>query len=180
MKALLDDQRTSYRSFWATNAIRVEAGSQSLAADLTAQPEVEALYPTFTYQLEEPKKGTNLHTPDAVEWGVANINADDVWSEFGDRGEGIVVANIDSGVQYDHPALVSQYRGNNGDGTFTHDYNWFDASGTCGGAPCDNDGHGTHTMGTMVGDDGAANQVGVAPGAKWIAANGCCPSDEPP
>ena len=44
-------------------------------------------------------------------------------------------------------------------------------------APCDTNGHGTHTMGTMVGDDGAANQIGVAPGAKWIAANGCCPSD---
>ena len=29
----------------------------------------------------------------------------------------------------------------------------------------------------MVGDDGAANQIGVAPGAKWISANGCCPSD---
>ena len=43
--------------------------------------------------------------------------------------------------------------------------------------PCDTNGHGTHTMGTMVGDDGAANQIGVAPGAKWIAANGCCPSD---
>jgi subtilisin family serine protease/N-acetylneuraminic acid mutarotase len=178
VRALLDEQGTAYRSFWAANAIRVQAGSQALAADLTAQPEVEALYPTFTYKLEKPKKGTDVHKPNAVEWGVANINADDVWSEFGDTGEDIVVGSIDSGVQYDHPALVDQYRGNNGDGTFTHDYNWFDASGTCGGAPCDNDGHGTHTMGTMVGDDGAANQIGVAPGATWITANGCCPSDE--
>ncbi|MBP7184180.1 MAG: S8 family peptidase [Saprospiraceae bacterium] len=36
-------------------------------------------------------------------------------------------------------------------------------------APCDDNSHGTHTMGTMVGDDGAGNQIGVAPGAKWIA-----------
>ncbi|MFC6341760.1 S8 family serine peptidase, partial [Nocardioides hankookensis] len=178
VRALLDDEGSSYQSFWATNAIRVQAGSQALAEDLTAQPEVQALYPTFDYRLEQPKKGTAVHGPDAVEWGVANINADDVWSEFGDTGEDIVVGSIDSGVQYDHPALVNQYRGNNGDGTFTHDYNWFDASGTCGDAPCDNDGHGTHTMGTMVGDDGAANEVGVAPGARWITANGCCPSDE--
>ncbi len=178
VRALLDEEGTSYKSFWAANAIRVQAGSQALAADLTAQPEVQALYPTFTYKLEEPAKGTDIHAADAVEWGVANINADDVWSEYGDTGEDIVVGSIDSGVQYDHPALVNQYRGNNGDGTFTHDYNWFDASGSCGGAPCDNDGHGTHTMGTMVGDDGAANKVGVAPGAKWITANGCCPSDE--
>ena len=108
---------------------------------------------------------------------MANINADDVWNEFGVTGEGITVANIDTGVQYDHPALVGKYRGNNGDGTFDHNYNWFNAAGSCSTAPCDTNGHGTHTMGTMLGDDGAANQIGVAPGAKWIAANGCCPSD---
>ena len=37
----------------------------------------------------------------------------------------------------------NQYRGNNGDGTFDHDYNWFDAAGTCADAPCDTNGHGT-------------------------------------
>ncbi|UMG92873.1 S8 family serine peptidase [Nocardioides sp. TF02-7] len=112
-----------------------------------------------------------------VEWGVANINADDVWDQYGVRGEGIVVANIDTGVQFDHPALVEQYRGTRRDGSFDHDYNWFDASGACGPAPCDGNGHGTHTMGTMAGSDGADNQIGVAPGVTWIAANGCCPSD---
>ena len=51
-------------------------------------------------------------------------------TQFGVTGEGITVASIDTGVQYDHPALVDQYRGNNGDGTFNHNYNWFDAAGT--------------------------------------------------
>ncbi|MDF1604202.1 S8 family serine peptidase [Nocardioides sp. YIM 152315] len=178
IKALLDGEGTSYHAFWATNAIRVQGGSQQLAEELTTHAEVEALYPTFSYKLPQPKKGENVHSPNAVEWGVANINADDVWSEFGDTGEGIVVGSIDSGTQFDHPALVNQYRGNNGDGTFDHNYNWFDAAGSCGDAPCDNDGHGTHTMGTMVGSDGGANQIGVAPGATWITANGCCPSDQ--
>src|SRR5690606_31839331 len=53
---------------------------------------------------------------------------------------------------------------------------WSDPSNVCGfpsTEPCDNNGHGTHTMGTMVGDDGGDNQLGVAPGAKWIAAKGC-------
>jgi hypothetical protein len=90
------------------------------------------------------------------------------------RGDGIVVANIDTGVQFDHPALVGQYRGNLGGGTFDHNYNWFDPSHVCAlPQPCDNNNHGTHTMGTMVGDDGGANQIGVAPHAKWIAAKGC-------
>jgi N-acetylneuraminic acid mutarotase len=177
VRELLDSEDVTYRSFWATNAIRVEAGSTSLAEDVAAQRDVKGLYPTFDYRLEEPTKGKNVRTPDAVEWGVANINADDVWSEYGVTGETIVVGNIDTGVQFDHPALVDQYRGNNDDGTFSHDYNWFDAAGSCPDAPCDTNGHGTHTMGTMAGDDGADNQVGVAPGVEWIAANGCCPSD---
>lgn len=96
-----------------------------------------------------------------------------MWKTLCVRGEGVVVANIDTGVDYRHPALVGQYRGNLG-GTFDHDYNWFDPSAVCpGDAPCDNNSHGTHTMGTMVGDDGDGNRIGVAPGATWIAAKGC-------
>jgi hypothetical protein len=75
------------------------------------------------------------------------------------------VASIDTGVQFDHPALAAQYRGKNPDGTVDHNYNWFDPAGVCPtDAPCDNNGHGTHTMGIMVGDDGGNNVIGVAPG----------------
>jgi subtilisin family serine protease len=116
----------------------------------------------------------------AIEWGILNINADDVWNTYNDRGEGIVVANIDTGVQYNHPALRRQYRGLQSAGGPTvrpnHNYNWWDPSHIChpeGFQACDNNGHGTHTMGTMVGDDGGSNQIGVAPRATWIAAKGC-------
>jgi subtilisin family serine protease len=166
-----------YQPFWATNAIFVEDGPAELAVRIAGRPEVAGLYAPVRYDLVEPAPGQAQATVDAIEWGIANINADDVWSEFGVHGEGITVANIDTGVQYDHPALVGQYRGNNGEGRFDHSYNWFDASGICGGAPCDFNGHGTHTMGTMVGDDGSGNQIGVASGANWISANGCCASD---
>ena len=95
-----------------------------------------------------------------------------------DRSSTRVVANIDTGTQFNHPALVGQYRGNTGGGTFDHNYSWFDPSDVCGSpslVPCDNNGHGTHTMGTMVGDDGnpGPNQIGVAPHARFIAAKGC-------
>jgi hypothetical protein len=95
---------------------------------------------------------------------------------FGDRGAGAVVANIDTGVQFDSPSAGEPVpRATLGGGSFNHNYNWFDPSYICSGTgatPCDNNSHGTHTMGTMVGLDGA-NKIGVAPKAKWIAAKGC-------
>jgi subtilisin family serine protease len=97
---------------------------------------------------------------------------------YNDRGEGITVANIDTGVRWQHPALIRQYRGQCAFQCLTvnHNYNWFDPSRVCsadGKTPCDNNGHGTHTMGTMAGDDRGSNQIGVAPRAFWIAAKGC-------
>jgi subtilisin family serine protease len=98
-----------------------------------------------------------------------------VWG-LGVRGEGIVVANIDMGVQYDHRALYRQYRGYLSSDNYDHNYNWFDPyhQGSKGGRiPEDVNGHGTHTMGIMVGEDQAKqNQIGMAPGAKWIACDG--------
>ncbi len=126
----------------------------------------------------EPDEPIELHTAvtrqaggdGRIEWNVEKIRADDVWSGYGTKGEGIVVASIDTGVQWDHPALVGSYQGG---AAGNHAYNWYNPEGGCpSAAPCDVNGHGTHTMGTMVGDDGV-NQVGVAPGVKWIAAKAC-------
>ncbi|MFI0793442.1 S8 family serine peptidase [Micromonospora rubida] len=176
VRAELDGSGAKYQSFWATNAIKVSSGSLAMAQNFAEHAEVEGVYASTVYEVPKVTKEADAKAANALEWGIANINADDVWSEYGVTGEGITVANIDTGVQFDHPALVGAYRGNNGDGTFDHNYNWFDAAGECATAPCDGDGHGTHTMGTMAGAAGA-NQIGVAPGVKWIAANGCCPSD---
>lgn len=174
VKADLDTRKVSYQSFWAANAIRVTGGTTELAQSLAGRGEVRSISATHTYALPTPTPAADEAKVNAVEWGIAAINADDAWSTFGARGEGIVVANIDTGTQFDHPALVNKYRGNLGGGSFDHNHNWFDPSNVCpGDVPCDNNGHGTHTMGTMVGDDGGANQVGVAPGAKFIAAKGC-------
>jgi subtilisin family serine protease len=87
---------------------------------------------------------------------------------MGYKGQGRVVAGADTGVKWDHPALKVQYRGWNGS-TVNHDYNWHDATSEHLSAPSDPNSHGTFTMSEMVGDDGVGNQVGVAPGAKWIS-----------
>ncbi|MFD2352602.1 S8 family serine peptidase [Nonomuraea ferruginea] len=169
LRKLLDQHRAEYTPFWIVNAVKVTAGSK-LAAEIAGLPEVERIEPVRTLTLPKPELAKAEARVNAVEWNIDRVNAPRVWEELGNRGEGIVVANIDTGVQFDHPDLRDAYRGRNPDGTVTHDYNWFDPAGVCPTAvPCDNNGHGTHTMGTMVG----ANGIGMAPGARWIAAKGC-------
>lgn len=175
LRSLLGQRGAPFEPYWIVNAIKVR-GQRQLLDELALQPEVAEIVPDQSFELPEPIPGTQEPQVDAIEWNVARIGAPQVWSTFGVRGEGIVVANIDTGVQFNHPALLAQYRGNLGGGGFDHNYNWFDPSRICGNPslqPCDNDGHGTHTMGTIAGDDGGANQIGVAPGARWIAAKGC-------
>ena len=177
VRSRLDTLGAEYHAFWISNTIRV-TGNASVLTAMAAHPDVSAIDAPRTYHVPEPIPTRG--EIQATEWGLDAINAPDVWNQFGVRGEGIVVANIDTGAQFDHPALVDQYRGTNTDGSFDHNYNWFDPSNVCGSPslqPCDNDSHGTHTMGTMVGDDGAGNQIGVAPGARWIAAKGCETND---
>jgi subtilisin family serine protease len=110
--------------------------------------------------------------PDAIEWNILKIRADEAWNNLGITGQGAVVGLVDTGVMYDHPALVNSYRGNLGDGNFDHNYSWIDFVNHSP-APYDDNGHGTMGAGIVSGDDGAGNQIGVAPGAKWIAAKGC-------
>src|SRR5699024_255486 len=85
-------------------------------------------------------------------------------------GTGTVVASLDTGVQWDHPGLKEKYRGYDAaTGDVDHQYSFYDpATGQEEGY--DDHGHGTHVTGTMVGSEpDGSNQVGVAPGAKWIA-----------
>ncbi len=178
IRDLLDERGVDYEAHWLVNSLFVNEGTAELATELAAVPAVESIIAPTSYT--EPDPVTQEVAAEAaaaqIEWGVANINADDVWDEFGVTGDGITIANIDTGVDYTHPALTQQYRGHQTDGTVDNDYNWFDATNSCGDTPCDTDGHGTHTMGSMLGADGE-DHIGVAPGATWIAANGCCPND---
>ncbi|MQY12368.1 hypothetical protein SRB5_25010 [Streptomyces sp. RB5] len=173
LRALLKREKASYKSFWIANTVQVTA-DKAVAGKIAALPEVAAIEADVPLLLPDPLPAQDEPAVDGIEWNVDRINAPRVWNELGVRGEGVVVANIDSGVAYQHPAVADGYRGLRSDGTYDHNYNWFDPANMCANdTPCDNNNHGTHTMGTMVGDDGAGNQVGVAPGAQWIAAKGC-------
>ncbi|GGQ50920.1 S8 family serine peptidase [Couchioplanes azureus] len=176
VRALLTARRASFTPYWIANTVRV-TGDARLAAAVAARPEVSRVLadkvvplPKLTPAAALPRVRSGAQN---AEWNLARVQAPRVWDDLSVRGDGIVVATVDTGVQYDHPALAASYRGRAADGTLRHDYSWFDPTGLCAdGVPCDNAGHGTHTTGTMVGLDGD-HAIGVAPGARWIAAKGC-------
>lgn len=154
----------SYRRFWITNAVSV-TGSAGILNILEKRPDVEAVFDDIPIDLIAPvATGDADLTSMGPEVGIRVIKAPEAW-QLGLDGSGSVVCNFDTGVDGDHPALMSKYRGNNGG---DHNECWFDPySNTL--YPIDNHGHGTHTMGIMVGSSGQ-DTVGVAPGARWIAA----------
>ncbi len=180
---LLAGRGVPHRSYWVANMIWVR-GDRNLVEELAAREDVFHIYANPRVRFEGPvassPAGPVPDSPDAIEWGVSKVRAPQSWAQ-GFTGQGIVVGGQDTGYDWDHPALKAKYRGWSGSAA-DHDYNWHDSihsgGGVCGAdspEPCDDDSHGTHTMGTMVGDDGGANQIGVAPGAKWI---GCRNMDE--
>ncbi|WP_051359330.1 S8 family serine peptidase [Paucisalibacillus globulus] len=158
------------KEFFVVNGMAVTA-TKEVAEKIATFQEVEKVLPNEKRQLfkglavEETPKAQ----PQNIEWSVERVNAPAVWG-LGIDGAGTVVANIDTGVEWEHSALKEKYRGYNAaTGEADHTYSFFDpVNGQT--TPYDVDGHGTHTMGTMVGSESdGSNQVGVAPGAKWIA-----------
>ncbi|NOZ79616.1 MAG: S8 family serine peptidase [Acidobacteria bacterium] len=176
LRAWLDQHHVWYRPYYIVNAILVR-GNRALVERLAARSDVLRIEGNPHIQNVMPTPILSLDTTRAssVEWGIARTHAPDVWA-MGFTGQGIVVGGQDTGVDWTHPALKGHYRGWNGSSA-DHNYNWHDSIHDSVGNPCGNDSpepcddydHGTHTMGTVVGDDGQGNQIGMAPGAKWIA-----------
>lgn len=159
-----------YQSFWVSNDILIKAKSEQVPAILAMDSIIKA-FANDKASLRLPNSTEKtIKSPTAIEWNVSMVNAPDVW-DLGITGQDIIIAGQDTGYQWDHPALINQYRGWDGL-TADHNYNWHDSIDSpqvsCGNEPCDDHSHGSHTMGTVLGDDGGSNQVGVAPGAKWM------------
>ena len=173
----LEKAGVSHQAFWLVNMIAVDA-DRSVAEELAARPEVSSVAPNRTARLSRPQPPERDVTPLAasvVEASLEHVGATSVWN-LGYTGQGIVVGIADTGIEWEHPALKNRYRGFDGT-SVSHAYNWHDsvhdaATGNpCGSnspAPCDDNSHGTHVTGTAVGTDGGENQIGMAPGSRWI------------
>ena len=155
VRAFLEKRKAKHmKPLWIINGIAatVPAGA---VRELALQPGVESI--SLDYTLSAPV--TTTGTAALPEWNLSAINAPALWS-LGYTGTGVVVANMDTGVDLNHPDLQSKWRGGNN--------SWYDPNGEHL-TPYDADGHGTGTMGIMVGGDAGGSTIGVAPGARWIA-----------
>ena len=185
---------SKWQSFFISNCIAVE-GNFSAAKAIAGMKEVRRLSPNYlvaSFDIKKLKedesetsmdKTVNTSKPEpgrlsALNWNVDVVDAELVWKNYNARGEGIVVAAVTTGVDWDHPALINSYRGWNGQSA-AHSYNWFDMDGDLYQGnnygqsrtlnPQDYGEMGTFTIGCMTGDGESLNsQVGVAPGSKWI------------
>jgi serine protease AprX len=186
---LLSRSGAEFRSYWITNMIWVR-GNPALIETFARRNDIAKVYANPSVRLDTPPlttpdlTTTNApNTTNAIQWNIQKVRADLVWN-LGYTGQGVTIGGQDTGYDWTHSALKNQYRGWDGSAA-DHNYNWHDAihapgngANPCGydlTAPCDDGYHGTHTMGTMVGDDGGTNQIGIAPGARWI---GCRNMDQ--
>ncbi len=157
----LDRFGIKHTPYYLVNGLYVRAGPV-VRWWLSTRPEVNRVLDNpwmrpLPHQL--PYSTGSETAPVSTSWNLNMINAERVWQDLDITGEGIVIGQSDSGVQSDHPELAPNYRGRNGD----HNFNWYDPwYGTL--SPEDTLGHGTHSLGIVAGQN-----VGVAPGASWIA-----------
>jgi subtilisin family serine protease len=155
-----------YRTFWITNVIAVTA-KPDLFRDLAKREEILSIQPNAPMELIAPvASSTGSFTGRGIEPGIEATRAPELWA-MGIEGQDTISCNIDTGVDGNHAAFASRWRGL--DPGVTVEEAWFDPV-THTTFPKDFNGHGTHTMGTIVGDDGGNNQIGMAPKSKWIAA----------
>ena len=186
----LNEHKLEHRSFYVVNAIWVKGRADDVmalamrkdVARIEGNPVVHGIPEFAAKDIPAPVVlQPQADKVETIEPGITYTHAPSVWAE-GFFGQGIVVAGADTGIRWTHNALKPHYRGWNGS-TADHDYNWHDSihdsvGNPCGNdspEPCDDAGHGTHTVGTVLGDDNAGNQIGMAPQAQFI---GCRNMDQ--
>ena len=146
---------TRVTPLWVINGFAITARPEVIKI-LAQSPAVASVTPDET--MYAPSAAASAA---AAEWNVSRVNAPALW-DLGVTGQGVVVATLDSGVDVTHADLSGRWRG----GTNS----WYDPFGQHTTSPMDRTGHGTQVMGLMVGGDAGGTSVGVAPGARWIAA----------
>jgi|GEM_PF-2390382 len=168
-----------FTSYYIVNMVYVKADNKVID-NLSKRYEVKKIYLNNKVEIDlenvEPLENAVEASvlPENIEWNVKRVGADRVWDEFNITGTGVVVGIIDTGVQWDHSALKTKWRGYNPVNPTVPNSagNWFDAvNGQTVPYDIDIKPHGSHVTGTICGQEpDGTNAVGVAPGIQWIMA----------
>ncbi len=149
------------KQFWVINGLHVKA-TPAVIKEIASRNDVARILDDAIVTINPIIPSDKTATAKGIEWGITKIQADKCW-EIGITGEGVLIGVVDTGVDFEHPALKDKWSGH-----------WYDAVGGSE-KPRDGHGHGTHCAGTILGGDGPGSfehDIGVAPGAKYAAAKG--------
>lgn len=166
------DEIDGFTPYWITNCVVVK-GELATLEELVKHPSIRWVEAVPVMELIEPVRRTEREERQSLDSsppGVRAVHAPQVWYELGYTGVGVLVANMDTGVDGNHVALGNRWRGNHA----PHAECWLDVLGGGSQTPQDAQSHGTHVMGTICGKGGGGSQfdtIGVAPSAEWIAMN---------
>jgi len=169
-----DQAGIAYQSYLVGNLMVIRQADLSVLQELTAYRATRDIAIKPDWVLIEPEKTSEFVPAGSAtaEPNLVQIQANEVWSRLGITGAGITVGLNDSPPRHTHAALVNAYRGFDVEsGAFDHDYNWFDPIGHQR-VPA-GEFHGTHVLGTLVGNEAGSPVTGVAFGAQWMACGGC-------
>jgi len=151
---------TDYKELSMVNALALSVEAQMMPS-ITALVGVSRI----RYDKETTINTTTTNEPGTPEWNIEQVKTPLVWDR-GFTGQGIVIGILGTGVDVNHPDLAPRYRG----GTNS----WFDKTRVNSLIPYDTNGHGTAVMGVALGGSQSGVNIGMAPGASWIAAKIFC------
>jgi len=160
-------ERYDYQTLWNGMAIEITGGD---AGKLKGLQGVAAVYPVVN--VEAPPRAEDDGIEPDVMSAITQTGVDIARSSLGLTGEGVKVAIIDTGIDYDHPDLGGGF-GSGYKVAYGYDFvgDNYDASGDTGSPipvpdddPDDCQGHGTHVSGIVGAKAAGPNGVtGVAP-----------------
>ncbi len=160
-----DGEIKDLRPLWIANLLRFSASKLALI-ELNEHQDIDFIeYDPFEYALDgyEPQSVKYIDNPTReITYNVQLMNAPEVW-EMGFQGQGVVVAVIDTGVNYNHQDLQNRMWHN--PNYPNHGWNFVSNNNN----PMDDHGHGSHCAGTVAGDGTAGSETGVAPQASIMA-----------
>lgn len=156
VKSILGQLAIDAKSIWLNNSIAATIPENFIPL-ISSLKNVVLIKPDRKIVLESGATGGN---PTQLDWNIISIGASDLW-DVGVSGQGVIIGSMDTGVDINHPDLLTRWRGGSN--------SWFDPYGIHA-TPYDSNGHGTQTTSLMVGGSGSGYNIGVAPEAHWIAA----------